>query len=224
MFDLDSRLIRFGDSYTQAFPRVGDFSYRVEAPTFPHPPNTYMLHVSQPGPNPPALHEELVSLGEGYDLLVRDQDLTVFQHDLVRWHTESFEFPAFRVVGGDVQFQFDSARLTDGAVYTHRFGSEGTYEWVDANGSGIHGTVRVDPPPTFLTSRFAERHSLEYREARTTFMADYQAAVSEAKVVRIHGSTVDPPELVGVAIGQPVVWIIQNAPGITITDRRLMPR
>jgi hypothetical protein len=84
---------------------------------------------------------------------------------------------------------------------------EGEYEWVDAYGSKVGGTVVVRSP--------------ECKDKKA--QAQWLRALEDGNVVTISGEKVHPPKL-QVITGQTVVWAIEKAPGISITDARLVQK
>jgi hypothetical protein len=109
------------------------------------------------------------------------------------------------VFGATENFRFASAGITGEALYTHAFGSPGRYEWRDANQGAVREVVNVKP------------RTVKTREERQRCLEE----VKKPNVIEIYGDSLQP-ETQEIAIALTVFWHIQRAPGITITDSRLL--
>ena len=109
------------------------------------------------------------------------------------------------MVGGEKSFASD--RMAKECVFTQVFGIPGEYRWVDANGSGLSGTITVIAPPIRDEAGF-ER---------------WRRHTGEGVLVMIDGADAKPAD-VQVLVGQTLFFAVNNAPGITITDARLVER
>jgi hypothetical protein len=96
-----------------------------------------------------------------------------------------------------------SASLRTESVFTHAFGLPGTYEWADANGSGLRGQVRVGTP------RAAAGHQ------------EWLSRLGEGTLIHVRGDQAEP-DSIDILAGQTVVWAIEDAPGVSITDTSLI--
>jgi hypothetical protein len=105
---------------------------------------------------------------------------------------------------GDREF-FSSARLVNESGYAHAFGIAGEYSWADAYGSGLQGTVKVVDP---VCSSKEE-------------LAQWQDRLAIGELVMITGNEADPAE-VEIMTGQTVYFAVTKAPGISISDSRLI--
>ena len=131
--------------------------------------------------------------------------LEVEQGDTVLWHAPDPRVPGFAVCGRYGRKQFDSSCIEEEAIYTHAFGLPGEYVWVDAHGSGLSGVVVVRSPA---------RNDKKSQRA-------WVKALSKGSLVHIKGGKAKPGKL-ELVTGQTAFWAIESAPGITITDERLL--
>jgi hypothetical protein len=109
----------------------------------------------------------------------------------------------FRVRGRIGDELIDSASLRTESIFTHAFGVPGTYEWADANGSGLRGQVRVIMPEA------AAGHD------------EWLSRLERGTLVHVRGERAEPGS-VDILVGQTVVWAIEDAPGVSITDTDLI--
>ena len=91
--------------------------------------------------------------------------------------------------------------MDDESIFTHAFGLPGETEWGDANGSGLHGVVQV----TEVESAIGDRHEAWLR------------TIEQGTLVHVEGNRATPQQ-VEIAVGQTVIWAVQRAPGVTISD------
>ena len=219
--NLDSRALRNTDCYGQRFMKPGTYAYAL-APAgaagaggeFP-----YVVEVvERSGKRDREMQQTIVRVrfvkerhGECCDeryadpgRFVPDQErVTVEAGDMVLWNSPDAATRPF-VVEGQKEF-FGSAALTNECGYTHVFRTPGEHEYVDANGSGLRGIVRVaDPTP---------RNAAELRA--------WQARLGEGALVMINDARPEPAE-VEIMLGQTVFFAVVNGPGVTITDAGLV--
>ena len=209
MNTLDSRFLRLGDCFAHRFSAPGTFGYAL-SPL----PSSLAAHHGEP----PALavivtaaedeagaqrqHYVTVSTAGG-ELRTRPAQLRVTAGDLVIWSGDKSVTFAFRVRGRIRDEVIDSASLRTESVFTHAFGLPGTYEWVDANGSGLRGQVRVAMPTA------AASHE------------EWLSRLEQGTLVHVRGERAEP-ESVDIVVGQTVVWAVEDAPGVSITDTTLI--
>jgi plastocyanin len=204
---LDSRFIRTGDCFAHRFSTAGTFRYAL-SPL----PSSLVAHSKEP----PAL-TVTVSASSGTDqnshyvtvsssggkLDASPAQIKVAANDLVVWSPNQSVTMGFRVrgrIGDDV---VDSGSLYTESIFTHAFGLSGRYEWRDANGSPLTGSVVVAMPD----KEFGQEAWLRLLE--------------EGKLVHVRGDRAEPSE-VEIVVGQTVVWAVEDAPGVTITDANLI--
>ncbi|MGH2688393.1 MAG: hypothetical protein ACRDKW_06255, partial [Actinomycetota bacterium] len=131
------------------------------------------------------------------------KELVIQSGDLVLWNCQAPRAVPF-VVAGDKEF-FASDRMMSECGFTHAFGSAGDFHWVDAHGSGLDGIVHVKDPGC------GDRREFER----------WQKLLAKGTVVMIEGTGVEPRE-VEIVTGQTVFFAIVKAPGISVTDERVL--
>jgi plastocyanin len=205
MNTLDSRFLQLGNCFGHRFSGSGTFGYSLS----PLPASLAVHHGEQPDPavvvtaaeagaGGQRQHYVTVSAVSG-TLRARPAQLQVTAGDLVVWSADKSVTSGFRVRGRIGEQLVDSAALRDESVFTHAFGLPGTYEWADANGSGLTGRVRVAMPPD------------------GTDQEEWLSRLEQGTLVHVRGDRAEPSS-VDVLVGQTVVWAIQDAPGVSITD------
>jgi plastocyanin len=205
MDTLDSRALRFTDCYAQRFMKTGHYPYNV-VPVMGACLNTerpFAIQVQESHEKRMRQHNVVVRFRDR-KFIVEPDTLTIGAGDLVLWNCPDTRAIPFTVVG-EKEF-FSSERLVNESGYSHAFGLPDRYEWVDAYGSGASGVVRV-------------------RDAACKTPEDvrrWHTQLSKGTLVTITGSTAEPPE-VDIVTGQTVFFIVTKSPGISITDRRLLP-
>jgi plastocyanin len=212
MITLDSRSLRFGDCYAQTFPTAGEIRYVVTAPGAFISPSTsrsgaHIIRVKEGSSKSakPQQHTVLIRK-DGTALVPEPSNLEINVGDIVLWHTQDQSVAGFAVVGEGSKFRLNSMAFTDGAFYTHAFGLPGHFKWIDANGGRFGGVVEVKNP--IVTN--AQSH------------AKWLKALEKPKSFEISGNRIRPEQL-SIQLGQTVVWKIDKATGISITDARLVP-
>lgn len=207
MNSLDSRLISYGDSFVQIFSRPGSYRYgfglsALDQRNRAETPFTIQVRTARDKQRAEgAQHTVLVRLECGR--LVADRpEVELEEGDAVLWSPADSATPAFCISGYSETHSFSSAAMNSEAVYIHPFGSAGIFNWRDANGHGPLGTVEVTMPPT----RVGEKES---------------GLSSEASVIVISGGKVEPAQA-KICVNQAVLFVVEQAEGITITDERLI--
>jgi plastocyanin len=143
-----------------------------------------------------------VSLADGH-LTASRAELHIQTGDLVVWSANksvTFGFRVRGVLGGEL---IDSASLHTESIFTHAFLRPGNYEWADANGSDLRGHIHVAMPDT------VRGHDA------------WLDRLHKGTLVHVHGERAEP-ERVDIVVGQTVVWAIEDAPGVSITDASLI--
>lgn len=202
---LDSRTLRLTNCYGQRFMREGHYTW-----------NALPAGGGAISGDRPHSIEVRPRKGEGkmtqHDVALRWQDgrfvpdqakLSIEVGDLVLWHCNDARAPGYEIAGD--QAFFGSASLVNECGYTHAFGLPGRYDWVDAHGSGLGGSVVVE--------------AVDCKTRQD--LAKWQARVAEPTLVMIQGGKVEPRD-VKIMVGQTVYFAIVTGPGITITDKRLV--
>jgi plastocyanin len=220
--NLDSRALRNTDCYGQRFMKPGIYTYALvpggaagASDDFP-----YVVEVVEKSSKAEDMGQSTVTVrfvkerhGDCCDertsdpgRFVPDQDrVTVEAGDMVVWNSPDADTRPF-AVDGQKEF-FGSTALTNECGYTHVFTTPGEHEYVDANGSGLHGVVRVaDPKPRDL------------EELRA-----WQSRLGEGTLVMISDGRPEPAE-VEIMLGQTVFFAVVKGSGVTITDATLVSK
>ena len=217
--NLDSRALRNTDCYGQRFMKPGTYSYALvpaggtgASDDFP-----YVVEVVEKS-SERDMHQTTVTVrfvkerhGEWCDertflpgRFVPDQERVIVESgDMVMWNSPDAATRPF-AVDGQKEF-FSSSALTTECGFTHVFMTPGDHEYVDANGSGLRGVVRVaDPKP---------RNQAELRA--------WQSRLGQGTLVMISNGEPEPAE-VEIMLGQTVFFAIVKGPGVSITDASLV--
>jgi plastocyanin len=219
--NLDSRALRNTDCYGQRFMKPGIYPYALvpaggagASSDFPYVVEVVEKSSERDG----GMNQSTVTVrfvkerhGDCCDertsdpgRFVPDQErVTVEAGDMVVWNSPD---AATRPFGVDGQKEFfSSSVLTNECGYTHVFMTPGEHEYVDANGSGLRGVVRVaDPKPR-----------------NTDDLRAWQARLGEGALVMINDGRPEPAE-VEIMLGQTVFFAVVTGPGVTITDASLV--
>lgn len=207
MHTLDSRFLALGNCFAHRFSSEGTYSYSL-SPL----PSSLAAHEDEPPhrsvvvrPSNGAAqrrHAITVQMIDG-SLTATPQHMEIHAGDLVLWAADRSLKTGFRVRGRIGRVTIDSARLRHESVYTHAFLLPGTYDWVDANGSDLAGRVTVLAPDQVGREE------------------EWLESLQEGTLVHVRGDRAEP-ERVEIIVGQTVVWAIEDAPGVTVTDARLL--
>jgi plastocyanin len=219
--NLDSRALRNTDCYGQRFMKPGTYPYAV-VPAGGAGANgdyPYVVEVVERSSEKERdMHQTLVTVrfvkerhGDCCDertsdpgRFVPDQErIQIEAGDMVMWNSPDAATRPF-AVHGQKDF-FSSTALTNECGYTHVFMTPGEHEYVDANGSGLRGVVKVaDPRPR------------THEELRA-----WQARLGEGTLVMISDGRPEPAE-VEIMMGQTVFFAVVKGTGVTITDASLV--
>lgn len=207
MNSLDSRQLRHGDTFAQKFSRAGRYNYDFGLPDLGELERggRFTITVNEGASREPKQHYVSVQRARSAKQLEAvPSELSVEAGDIVLWSATESSVPGFSIVGSAEGDWFSSAALTHEAVYTHAFGSAGVFEWEDAKDRHIRGVVTVG--------------SAEVKTPAE--MERYRGKLAEATLVIISGEKVSPPD-VKITVGQTVIFAVEKAHGISITDARL---
>ncbi|WP_433200041.1 hypothetical protein ACQP00_28070 [Dactylosporangium sp. CS-047395] len=207
MHTLDSRFLSRTDCFSYRFATPGTFCYDVSPLPTPSTMDDFAVRVASRDGQSQQQHHVTVSRVDGA-LTASPARLDVALGDLVTWSADSSVGTGYAIRGTLGKAAVDSAALHDDSVFTHAFGLPGTYEWADANGSGLRGVVHV-----------AEAKALG--KAGNGHRSEWQRALARGTLIHVRGASAEPAE-VSIQVGQTVFWAVQDAPGITITDVSLL--
>jgi plastocyanin len=208
MNSLDSRYLKHGDTFAQKFSQPGRYSYSFNlAGLYPldDADGRFIINVKDSNKQGRKQHNVVVRQHDNKQLVAEPAELNIEAGDMVMWSTFDSATPAFSVSGNSEKHFFDSGALTQEALYTHAFGTEGEIHWGDANGQELAGKIVVKMPRT--------------ESARD--MKEYRGTLSKGTLVVINGAKAEPA-VVEISVGQTVFFAVEKADGVTITDRRLM--
>jgi plastocyanin len=206
MNSLDSRSLRYGDTFAQKFSRPGRVHYYLgsAAGQLFGRENAFSINVKQAARNRTGKQHNVLVRMNGRELVADPPELEVEAGDLVLWSAFDATIPGFYVSGQSENISFDSAALSAEAVYTHAFGSPGEYQWEDAHHGSVSGKIAVTTP--------------DIKSERDR--SNYQKGLTQGGLVVIRERLVEPPDL-EIWTGQTVFFAVEKADGISITDRRL---
>ncbi len=209
MNTLDSRSLAVGDCFAVKFTVPGTFRYAISPgghfPVVP-PDEGFSVTVGpKRDPAAQAKQHNLMVTKSTNRLAPDTAAVTVEAGDHVLWHTTDPAAAGFAVAGTGQNFSFDSHRLRAEAIYTHAFGSAGTFEWTDPAASHIAGVVVVKP----VTPRTDKERQ------------DWFNSLSQGKMFEIRAGRVTPAQ-VEIVVGQTVFWIAHDGDGVAIVDKRLL--
>ena len=208
MNSLDSRFLNHGDTFAQKFSQAGRYSYSFNLAglhEFDDGEGPFTINVKDSNKQEGKQHNVVVRQQHNKQLVAEPAELNIEAGDIVMWNTFDSATPGFSVSGNSEKDSFSSAALTQEALYTHAFGTEGEIHWADANGQGLSGKIVVKMPRTESAKE----------------MQHYRGTLSKGTVVVISGDKVEPA-FVEISVGQTVFFAVEKADGVTITDRRLI--
>lgn len=201
MSDLDSRQLRAFDSFGQKFSKPGAHKYGLGTPGGPL--QFTIDVVNSGGAANPTTHVVTVSYAAGQ--FRPDQDpLKIGVGDVVVWKDPKADDPPYAVVGSGPTGDFGNGKMAHESFYTHTFIASRTYDWRDAHGGGMKGSVKVN--------------SVDVKNP-----SDYNAWLESIKtgpVIQIDGTKLANGDVV-IPIGGTVCWTVQNAAGIALVDALL---
>ena len=204
---LDSRALQRADCYGQRFMKPGDYSYNI-VPAYGAAISTdrpFRLRVRDSDTKSGMKQYDIPIKSCGGKFEVPHPDLVIAVGDMVLWNCNDRNAPPYAIVG-EHEF-FSSNCLVNESGFSHAFGSVGDYRWVAAHGSGATGVVRVRDPEC--------RGEADLKR--------WRQMVAKGTLVTINDGKVERSE-VEIVTGQTVFFLVVRAPGISITDVRLLDR
>ena len=210
MDTLDSRSLRYIDCFAQKFATPGHVHYRITTLAGACLPvgdeDEFTIEVkARSVDNQESQQQNVQVRREGNKFVADPPRLEIRAGDMVLWNTPDPGITGYVVVGEGAGGKFDSSALRSEAVFTHAFGTPGEYKWVDANKGKISGLIHVG--------------SLDPKDKEQC--QKWLATLEQGSLISIEGNSVSP-EKVEILTGQTVFWAVQKAPGISITDSRLV--
>lgn len=210
MDTLDSRSLRYIDCFAQHFTTPGKVIYRITTLAGACLPveerGEFTIEVkAQTEKGGEGQQHNVQVLKKGDKFVAEPAHLEIRAGDMVLWNTPDPGISGYAVVGRGPGGSFNSTALTSEALYTHAFGTPGEYKWVDANNGKVSGVIIV--------------RSMDSKNQEEC--AVWTDALSKGSVIIIEGDNARPRKL-EILTGQTVFWAVQKAPGISITDARLI--
>jgi plastocyanin len=210
MNTLDSRSLAIGDCFAVKFTVPGAFRYIMSLGAYAPPTvsrdDGFSITVgAKRDPAASARQYNLLVKKVGSELVPDTAELVIEVGDTVLWHTTDPAAAGFAVAGSGENFAFGSHLLRAEAIYTHAFGSPGTFEWTDPLARRVSGAVVVKP----VTAKTD-------KERR-----DWFNLLSQGAAFEIRGGQVTPAK-VEIVVGQTVYWKVWDGDGLAIVDRRLL--
>ena len=202
MSTLDSRSLGYTDCYAQRFAQAGNVEYHIVRGSFrlmDDTNETFVIQVADRTGKHPQQHVVGIDEIDGH-LTADPARLEIAPGATVLWHAKNPATARFSIRGTGPTGPFDSSRLTAEALFTHPFGLAGEFAWADANGSPLGGIVLVNTAADGQGS-----------------IDDWRTRIQQASVVTIRGTKAEASR-VEVVVGQTVAWIVEEAPGISITE------
>jgi plastocyanin len=199
---LDSRVLEPTNCFGRAFEEPGTYRYAVVPALGSHFARDvpFAIKVARERAREGATHNVSIAFREGH-FDASPAELAIQAGDFVLWCAAGQDVPNYAIVGERNAFAND--RLRNQSVYTHVFGSPGTFEWVDVCGSRAAGRVTVTSPDT------RDPAALE----------QWRKTSREPVMVTIKGGKASPAD-VRILVNQQVFFAVEDGPGITITDKR----
>jgi plastocyanin len=205
----DSRIISPMDRFAQCFPlraqyRYGFLPLALGRGNPANSPFTINVKETRDPKRESRQHNVIVRTDCGH-LKAEPAELEIAVNDLVSWSACDTSTPVFSISGYSETHSFSSEAMSTGAIYAHAFGSEGLFEWGDANGQPLSGRVKVIMPP-MGTPREIEA---------------YRERLARAVVIVIREGKARPSE-VEIVVNGVVYFVVEQGDGFTVTDRRLI--
>jgi plastocyanin len=136
-------------------------------------------------------------------LVAEPARLTIDAGDNVLWYSTDPSI-GFAVAGAGPGIKFGNGALQSEAVYSHAFGTAGTYNWVDAVGGKVAGIVEVTAP------------EIKANEDRDRWLEQ----IGKPAMFEIRGGRSSAEE-VRIVVGQTVFWKVWDGRGAAVVDRSL---
>ena len=209
MLEFDSRALTNRDRFVQQFFSVGQIQYGVAVAGNRDSVAAYRQQFTidvmpRPSRVPEPRQHTVIIRRDGSIMAAQPAELEIVQGDVVSWHTPVSVATGCVIRGTGPDGPFDSSALTRAAIYLHTFYCPGEYCWADANQQTVSGVVIVQQ---------VNHHNPAACQA-------WKKSLRTGVRIRVRGNDVDPTSLC-IAAGQAVLWVIEQASGISVTDARL---
>jgi plastocyanin len=203
--NFDSRALHYTDCYGQRFMKAGRYSYNALATVAQicNDERPYVVNVKDRGDDTKMNQVTVCLTWDDRGFVPDHAEVEIGTGDLVLWHCPQPATPGYSVVGA--KGFFSSAALASECGYSHAFCQQGTYEWGDALGSRVGGTIVVTDPKVDTDAG----------------MARWKKTLSRGGLVMVADGKAEPAS-VEIVTGQTVYFAVVRGP-ITVTDRRLIP-
>lgn len=203
MTTLDSRHMTYLNCFAQKFSKPGTYRYRIMSSNTSGLERDARFSIDvKPAASPAKIQQHDVAVRlEGREFVADPPSISIMAGDLVMWNTPDSSIAGYVIESEGSDVSFSSSRLTSEAVYTHAFGTPGTYRWRDANGGKLGGTVEVVSGET------------DSPESARKWLKD----LGKPTLIRVRGERATPDK-VRILTGQTVAWAIEEAAGISVTD------
>ena len=203
--NLDSRALRYTDTYGQRFMREGIYHYTLVhagcSGTIDSYP--YAIEVTE-NKKSDKMRQHAIAVSHGdRGFSIEEARIKVAVGDLVTWACRQSTAPPLEVAG-EKDF-FGSSNLVNECGYAHAFCTAGEFRWSDIGGSRAAGVVRVRDPKCGSQKE----------------LATWRESLSKGALVMINGDKVEPEE-VDIATGQTVYFAVIQSKGLSITDERVV--
>jgi hypothetical protein len=200
---LDSASLRYGDCFGMPMQEAGRYAYAILPAFGHHLAFDYPFEVSvseKAQKRPPAQLDIMVGFRDGR-LTATPAKAEVGLGTMICWNAEDETVPGFMVIAKDRSFASDP--LSGPSIYSHRFRHQDDYSWIDRHGGPISGKITIVSPDP-CDKRGLERWNRQVQQALLVSIPDEAGAELRA------------------VVGQPVIFIIDDAAGISITEERCM--
>lgn len=195
---LDSASLRHGDCFGLPMLEPGRYSYAILPAFGRHLAFDYPFEIEVSPAGSPDQLDIAVGFRDGR-LTATPAKARIRPGAMVCWSAEDGSVPGFMVVARGGRFSSDP--LSGPSFYSHRFGHDGVYSWIDRHKGAVSGTVTIASPDS-CDQRALDKWNKQVQQALVVAIPD--AAKTEHRAV----------------VGQPVIFVIDDAVGISITDER----
>lgn len=195
---LDSASLRHGDCFGLPMQELGRYSYAILPAFGRHLAFDYPFEIEVSPAGSPDQLDIAVGFRDGR-FTATPAEARIRPGTMVCWSAEDGSVPGFMIAARGGRFASDP--LSGPSLYSHRFGHEGVYAWIDRHSGAVSGKVIVASSDS-CDQRALDKWNKQVQQAIVISIPD--AAKAEHRA----------------AIGQAVIFVIDDAAGISITDER----